>query len=74
MYNDLVDGETKYGSSHSLPRRSFVGGSWSHSSNCGSRSVTCVIFSASLNSDIATRGCKENRNILGRLGMVLIML
>ncbi len=59
VYSEFVDGETKYGRSIGLPRRLFIGGTWYHDSNCGSRSILSYCFSSNVSSDIATRGCKE---------------
>ena len=69
VYNEQVDGETKYGVSHGLIRRPIVGGNWGDNLNCGSRSVDCNNFSDHVRTDFTARGCKENKNILGLLGM-----
>ncbi len=67
VYHQDIDGETKYGYSLGLLRRSFVGGSWSagDSSICGSRSVHCCYFPTPINDSITIRGCSFNI-ILGR--------
>ena len=59
VYNDLVDGETKYGNSVGVPRRSRIGGPQYDSSKCGSRCVACNNFSANAHSDISARGCNK---------------
>ena len=60
VYSEFVDGETKYGRSIGLPRRLFIGGTWYHDSNCGSRSILSYCFSSNVSSDIATRGCSDS--------------
>ena len=59
VYSQSVDGETKYGSSGGLLRRSFVGGYWDAGSRCGSRSVYCDSFSAVVYGTIGARGSCE---------------
>ena len=60
VYNPDIDGDTKYGSSGGLLRRLLVAGDWIDGSVCGSRSVFCRIFSASVNSAYSTRGCSDS--------------
>ena len=78
VYNTWVDGDNKHGSSFGLIRRPFIGSSWSDGSLSGSRSLYCVHFSASLNSNASTRGCKHSNNIilglLGQMGIIILMV
>jgi hypothetical protein len=60
VYSTSVDGETKYGSSIGLLRRSVVGGVWYNGSYCGSRSVLCFYLSASMVSHIGARGSSDS--------------
>ena len=71
VYHQDIDGETKYGYSLGLLRRSVIGGGRGSDSVCGSRCVSCYVFSAPNDSGASTRGCRK-RSILGRLGMVKI--
>jgi hypothetical protein len=73
VYNPEVDPQS-YGSSWGLPRRSTTGGNWALGSHCGSSSVDCGYFSSTASLSNAVRGCKENRSILGQLGMKLISI
>jgi len=59
VYNEYIDGETKYGSSLGLLRRSLSGGDWYAGSPSGSRCVYCAHFSADI-TPIATRGCSDS--------------
>ena len=67
VYNQDVDGETKYGSSWGLLRRLYVGGNWVDGSLRGSRSIVCYEFSANKWPVIASRGC--NITVLSWGGM-----
>ena len=74
IYNQSVDGETNSGGSHGLLRRLIIGGNWLDSSHSGSRSSVCHNFSSGTAYAIGARGCKENRNILGLVGMKNIII
>ncbi len=56
VYNEYIDGETKYGESYGLIRRSLIGCAWSADSLCGSRCVTCHDFSSNVYGNFSTRG------------------
>lgn len=61
VYNSAIDSQ-KYGSCYGLVRRFFSGGSWSDSSNCGSRCISCHVFGSHATSSIGSRGCATMRN------------
>lgn len=61
VYNSEIDSQ-KYGSCYGLVRRFFSGGSWSDSSNCGSRCISCHVFGSHATSSIGSRGCATMRN------------
>ena len=64
IYHSGVDGETKYGISLGLLRRSFVGGSLLFDSYGGSRSLDCYCLPTAFSGDLAARGCINNNIIL----------
>lgn len=61
VYNSAIDSQ-KYGSCHGLVRRFFSGGSWAHSSACGSRCVYCANFGSRVIANFGSRGSSTMRN------------
>lgn len=61
VYNSAIDSQ-KYGSCYGLIRRFFSGGSWSDSSECGSRCVSCHVFGSHVTAVIGSRGSSTMRN------------
>lgn len=74
VYNQNIDVEIIYGKSSGLLRRSLAGGSWGYDTNTGSRSFDSHCFPIHQSSNFTTRGCKYNCIILGRHGMIQIMI
>lgn len=61
VYNSAIDSQ-KYGSCYGLVRRFFSGGSWSDSSSCGSRYLSCHVFGSHATASIGSRGSSTMRN------------
>lgn len=61
VYNSAIDSQ-KYGSCYGLVRRFMSGGSWTDSSDCGSRCVDCNNFGTHVSVSIGSRGSSTMRN------------
>ena len=61
VYNSTIDSQ-KYGSCAGLVRRFVSGGSWTNSSLCGSRCVSCNGFGTLVYASIGSRGSSTMRN------------
>jgi hypothetical protein len=54
-------------------RRALVGGNWSNSSYCGSRSFNGNNVSANVNANIAARGTSDTLVIIGAFGTLILL-
>jgi hypothetical protein len=63
-YNPSIDPHL-YGSSFGIPRRNCCGAGWNNSTNSGTRSMVCNIYTATYYSIIeyTARGCNKRRNL-----------
>ena len=65
VYNSAVDGNASYGSAYGYYYRARVGGDWTDSLNCGSRSVAVNTESAGVYAYIGGRLSSRERVVTG---------
>ena len=64
VWNESVDGTTKYGQAYYHVKRGKVGGSWSNGTNCGSRSNHFGEYPSVVNAAYGARGVSDPLYIL----------